>query len=336
MASSQRELDIFNVVDAYLSEHDAWAATTDRTDWPDEDYWNAYNDMSSTVLNGDVPGSCRLLVQAAENLAKECQVFDEQAAVDQQMPHDGFWSAREAMAHIRAGMKRNEIAQLKPLETIRELRQQKVSDEQIARIYGLYMANGEPASHLVQRELDNPGSIVGPDSGWIDPRLREAERDNADGDRRTARADAGLTSKRGNRRVEAEKPCPETPQELWQQNVSAAQSAKMLRMPEQEVSAMFARFAREQDEAQRQQKLQELGGQDRPSQPPAAATSTAADEPEINSREQEILELSREGLSASEIGKELGIDGRKVAGVLRVLKQRAEDVTEPTAAAPTI
>lgn len=318
-ASTARENEILQAVDRFLKEHNEWASSTDR-ETPDEDYWDAYDEMIRVVDEGDTPRSLRQLVAGVGTLDRERIKFDHsQEDADDQMPHAEFWAAREDLAHVRTTQARDDIALLKPLETIQELREQKVTDSQIAKIYGLFMANGEPASHLIQREIDKPGSVI--DAKWVDPRVREirAEREAKE---RESDEDAreGLSARR-RRAEQEEKPCPETPHELWEQKVSVAQSAKMLKMTETKVAELFKRFAKEREDM--------LAGKGAPkNRAPAEPESSdegaddADSEAVSDEKIQEIAELAREGMKPKEIGEQVGLDGRRVAGIIRTLNKK--------------
>lgn len=332
---SRRTEQLIAAVDKFNAMHDAWAADEHRPN-PDEIYWDAFDELVATFTTGDIPGDCVKLLSAVNELVEEDQIFEEREDTQNAYPHDGFWEAREALAKLREQPKIDDFI---PLEPILTLHQQKVSHRQIALMYGLLLPNGEPAAHLIQNELDKPGSVIGPN--WVDPRKKEHEQ--------RQRAQAGdlqaLLRRKSQRAAEASKPCPESPRELWEQKVPVAQAAAMLKIPIAEVQGMFDQF-----EAERKAATDRPAGGPLPSDGPAEPEASDgevhsasavggdddsddtdefdeeddADGEEETNVDQAIIELYREGNSVDSIKQELGIDGRKVAAVIRAYQGRQE------------
>jgi len=197
-------------------------------------YWDAIEEVFDAFERGDIPADCRALSVAVSNLSEQAEAFHTRDDESNFYPKDKFWDAVKAVREATAGA----VAPRKliPLEPMTKLREQKVEDWQIAKIYGLVDADGIPQTHLVQKEIDKPGSVI--DENWRDPRLKDIEQEQelAEGD------DEGLE-----RKTEAAKPkqCPESPRQLWEQKVSIQQAAKMLLMTEEEVAELFAQYDEE-------------------------------------------------------------------------------------------
>lgn len=210
---------------------------------PDELYWDAVDNVLESFNTGDIPADCRELAEHVERFSREVEQHDKNTEINphQQHPHESFWRALDAIRdHINGKID----APLPPLETIQELRDQNVDDNQIAKMYGFIDRRGNPMPWLVKRELEKPGSVLktpGAIDGrdWMDPRLKDV--------RPTfSRDDEAEAEKMEAAEVEAA-PCPETPRELWEQDVPAAQAAKMLRRPLAEVEAEFQQLTAERE-----------------------------------------------------------------------------------------
>lgn len=213
--------------------HKVWQTDQNRPD-PDDPYWDRVNMLINAFESGEIPADCRRLAVVVSQLQQAAERFEQRDDQNNYYPRDeiGFWQAVEQLQKTIAGKPPEQA--LKPLESIKELVEQKVNHWQIAKIYGLLDDSGEPQPHLVQKEIDNPGSVINKD--WIDPRVKElrANEDAADRYATQLQESKGQAAKRT--------PCPETPAELWQQKVSVEQSAKMLCKTVDEVQELFDGF----------------------------------------------------------------------------------------------
>ena len=230
---SHRAEQLLALTDAFLDMHRAWVDDPNRTA-PDAIYWDSVDSVLEAFDVGDVPAECRELADAVEAFGDEVYQFDAREDVGRTMPHNSFWTAREAVERARAGAAKQERI---PLEPISVLRQQQVPDWQIAMIYGLvprhHIDRPNLYAHLIQKELDNPGSVIGPD--WTDPR----DRDEAETIEKTDRRhNALMDKKRASAKTAEPEVCPETIEELLQQGVSVEQIAKMKDVPMTEVVEM--------------------------------------------------------------------------------------------------
>jgi predicted RNase H-like HicB family nuclease len=273
------------VAEEFCRIHDEWAGDRKRPS-PDGAYWKAVDDLTGSFADGDIPEDSRELAEAVQAFALHVQEFDDRDEPDDNPdPPNAFWAAREKIAKILQGQTRS--AALKPLESIPSLRQLPgMSDMQIAKIYGLKDRYGNWLPHLVQQELDHPGSVLktpGAVDGrnWVDPRLPPPGNEKA----------KVVATKIGEKRKKEAKPCPETPQELWEQGVSVSQAAKMLLKEESEVATLFAQFDQEREDAIESGEV-------------------------VTAQTQHIRELTLTGLKPKAIAKQLGIDAKTVAKAL--------------------
>ena len=121
-------------------------------------------------------------------------------------------------------------------------------DHQICEIYGFNDKKGRLMPHLIDKEIKTPGSVLKTPSAidgrdWEDPRITVRRKTKPS----AAATIAAKVRERG-ATTSTEKPCPESPRELWEQRVSVTQSAKMLLKSEDEVKKLFAGFDAELEE----------------------------------------------------------------------------------------
>lgn len=138
---------------------------------------------TSTIAPGDD------LYTAFEVLAGEMQWVDQRAATDvelllvawgrqwvnhkqgqfrsgsvEQMPTADHWKAWEALEDYAVAQKQRPVP---PVESIKDLYDQKVPERQICGIYGFLLPNGSPDFAKIRQERDAPGTHVKP--GFLTP-----------------------------------------------------------------------------------------------------------------------------------------------------------------------
>lgn len=162
------------------SAHDEAGRATTFREPPGADWWIALVCLIQEVVAGPLPKRfVGAFLQAVERLAVstarhllEGGGFDSWPAGGR----DGVFNARDALRHALAQL--DVVDRPRPrLEKISELHAQGVDLEQLGRMWGLVWATGEGKTHLVQAELDNPGSVIGPD--YVPPIERERASDAA-------------------------------------------------------------------------------------------------------------------------------------------------------------
>lgn len=234
MKPSRRTSELTDFADYFLSVHDDWSGDANR-EHPDESYWDALDEFLDAFELGDIPDDCRALAEAVDVLAERTGEFYARPDQGRFDPGPMFWSALEGVKAARQPPKEETLI---PLESIKALDKQGVSHGQIAMIYGLVPVgeelNANRYAHLVQKELDEPGSAIGPD--WVDPRVREREARKAATQERHGR----IQRKRTERAIE--KLAPETIEELILQSVSVEQICAMKHCRMEEVLAEQARI----------------------------------------------------------------------------------------------
>jgi len=236
-------------VDNLVRVHNEWVDSENRPS-PDETYWDAVSGLIETFDSGDIPADCRKLSLAVEEFAAEVDAWDDRDDPDSDLyPGSKFWERYEDLVAARGlPVEDATTTELAPLEPRKSLHEQGVPHRQIAQIYGLKLANGEPATHLVQRELDRPGSVI--NGNWRDPRVKHVDAGVAT----QASAKQAARSKLVAKAEEAVTICPESARDLWEQGVGPEQAARMLKRSLTEVTELFADFdaekAAEEEEAE--------------------------------------------------------------------------------------
>jgi len=235
--TTTRSEQLFAIVDRFNQIHRDWAEFDTNNPEPTELYWRALQAVLDTFEGGDLPADCRPMAAAVYKLAQERARYDA----------SGMTTVPQSLFAAREELERVARAARSPLErphreTIQELAKQNVPHEQIARIWGLRRPDGTGRADLVQQELNQPGSVIGPN--YVHPEDRMAH-DQVLVERRNWQALEVLSQKEQERIEADQKPCPETPRELWLIGVSTAQAARMLRQPQEQVARLWDEFERE-------------------------------------------------------------------------------------------
>lgn len=231
--------ELCDSVARFNAVHNEWASSPNDPN-PTIKYWSAYDQMIATFDGGDIPSKARQLAESVYRLAQQYVKF---VAMDVLHPPDDFFAARQDLENVLSNI--GAAQERKRPESVIELNRQGVPHQQIAKIWGLVNPDGTGKSWLIQQELDKPGSIISPDYVHPDDKVLS---DTAAAAKREYERLASAASVVTTAQKEAEdRPCPETPQELWAQNVSPAQAAKMLKMPEDDVRVLWAKWTAEKN-----------------------------------------------------------------------------------------
>lgn len=254
-----REQALMDAVEQFINAHNAWVEDV-NSEHPTIAYWDAADELFEAFDSGSIPAASRRLAAAVYELAEEKRKHEASDNVD---PSGEFWARREQLEDTWNALRFGHRAKYR--ETVKELDRQNVPHEQIARIWGLRHRDGSGNAALVARELEFPGSVIGPD--YIHP-------DDVEADQRASAVIA--------RHREAQPPaesaaatapagdvCPETSEELWLQKVPIPQAAKMLRRPADEVAREWKEF--EQGRIERKQAREAAESAEVPSRTAAAA-----------------------------------------------------------------
>lgn len=268
--------------------HDEWCNDKNRN-VPDQIYWDAASSLVDS-FQGDIPAECRALALAVDAFAEAIEEYDERENPRDLSPSDSFWAAREK---VESALKALTVMrrELPALESIAELaRLPNINHVQIAKIYGFIDRYGQWMPHLVQRELDKPGSVINTPGSvdgrdWCDPRIPK------DGNEAAEKHTKAIEEKR-QRATKAAQPCRETPRELWEQKVSVRQAAKMLCVDEGEVAQLFGEYDAEREK------------------------SIASGEI-VDATTQAARELKAKGKTIAQIADTLGISEQQVTAALK-------------------
>lgn len=228
-----RSRELFDAVDRFTRTHNAWV-DDQNSPFPTLSYWEGCDQLLSTFDTGDIPRDCRQLAAAVYELGTERLMFVQ---ADNANPPDSFWAKREALESLMTRIRHGKIKPYR--ESVKDLKAQGVPDEQIARIWGLTHPDGSGNQHLVRRELEFPGSVIGPD--YVHPDDKEPEDKVA-----LARSRYATLREKSAPAVQADDdgPCPESSEDLWMQGVAVSQAAQMLKRPEKDVAAEWAEYQR--------------------------------------------------------------------------------------------
>jgi hypothetical protein len=258
---SDRETELLDATRQFLYVHECWvAAGDDDRPHPDEEYWDGVDALIEAFDVGDIPQSLRDVYQAIEKFREQIDAFGQRADIARTMPNKQFWKAREIVEETYFSTIQTETEPVyPPLEPIKQLidgdqyGSGKVNWQQVAKMYRWFDRDGNPDVSKVMKEYQNPGSVIVPGE-WVDPRIAEWRAERLRKKRQSGGA-AGIPktpkAKRG-KDEEDSKPCKETPFELWKlPGMPVAQAARMLKMPMDEVQALFDGFQAKKDEEER-------------------------------------------------------------------------------------
>lgn len=320
-------------VDDFLKIHHDWQASEERDD-PDDTYWGGVDSLLAAFDEITIPGEMRHLATAVREFSQEVDVFVNREDQETHYPHLAFWAAIERIEQVRNAPDMIDHYRANPLDSVLALDKQGVPHDQIARIWGLFHANGEPNRAAVRQELDIPGSVIKPGH---DPRIKEEiEKRRRFEERQSQHADDYPATENS-----PAKPCHETPEELFAQGVEAPQASLMLKRPREEVQEMWNQFtdaARKKSQARDARILAESHRSTVPAAPAGDISDESAgygsgradgpnsepqgDDAHVPQRTAEdttaaIHELLAEGWSARDIAKELKIPWQRVAAEVR-------------------
>jgi hypothetical protein len=185
---AERTAELLPLAENFFEIHDTWAGDTANNDPPKEDYYFALAALVFWLKSIPVPMALMPIAVIIQNLGRCLAGFADRGQANWGELDPSVVSYTEhgvASITLYEVQKQLKTAigklgeQLPKLKTVKELAEEvgpsgtKTSHAQIARTYGLIDRYGKPQAHLIQKELDDPGSVIGPD--WIDPRVKEIE-----------------------------------------------------------------------------------------------------------------------------------------------------------------
>lgn len=325
-----RQGTLFRSVDKLLKAHEIWVSDPNRPN-PDDRYWDAVQDVIDQFDEGDIPGNCRALAELVEELAIQTMEFDERPNQGNLYPRDSFWACIEKLKQLRTVQVHPVRRKMESIKSLAAL--PNMQHEQVARMWNFIDARGNVMTWLVQKELDEPGSVLNNARAIIGPHWKHPDHAEGMEEPESAPVDERLDAKRKQSQQE-DKPCPETPLELFRQGVSVEQAAAMLKKPLAEVEALWAEFdsaagiaelegGLEPADADPEEYQYQDEGLDLQEEDPEEDTET--EESEASEGQAELpmdevsiraRELTDEGKSQKAVAAELGISVRQVRNAL--------------------
>ncbi len=271
---NNRTEELTAAAEAFLECHRQWQDSNDRPA-VDGNWIDGMENLFQSFSEGDMPDNCRELEEAVQSLSDAYEADEQSQFLSKPERMTRTWAAIQAI-EVKAKACQ-ESKQRRPIESMKMLAAQNVAHEQIARMHGLVDDAGHGKYWLVEQELSQAGSVMGSDGfpkAEFLPRPTEPKH---------------RTAKKMTRRADKteDKPCPESPRELWQQGVSEAQAAKMLHKSEAAVKELYESF------------------DDELANGPSEETTT------------KILELAGAGLDAAKISKKVDCTKRVVESVVK-------------------
>lgn len=217
------------------------------------------------------------------------------------------------------------------LEPIAQLDIEKVSDRQIAMIYGWRLSDGSPDVNKVREERANPGTHYKADE-WVYPQYAKE-------DAETAAKWAGR-SVRVQSATAGEAPMgPETLDDLIHQDVPSKQIARMLNIDVEAVRTrarqlnvpLDGQFVPSVSPHDKMQDIRDADNEKRRQLQAAADAQLRSAETDVSSMPERILSLASDGQNPKQIAKLLaddfpGLNEAKVAGILAHAKASAVEV----------
>lgn len=206
---------LFDAVDQMAKIKDRWENSD--IDEITEGFRDGVLDLADAFEQNDIPRECRELAIAVFAWLDQWAAF-ERDLTSEPIPTAKFWRHYNEMIRLReAGPRR--FRRLEPVALLVNV--QKVSVNQVAKIYGWFLPNGSPDEAKVYEELTTPGTHVGPD--FVPPEEREWEQQS--------KRDVTARRERIRKYIETtrdeEREAPESLEELIRQRVPAKQTAKM-------------------------------------------------------------------------------------------------------------
>jgi len=344
MVVADERLDLlFSAIEEVKAQHAEWVQS-DRpyiTRGLDE----AMGNLATLFAEGGIPAECRELEQLVRTLANEWKAWQADADIRgaTHLPDDSVWRAWELVeqSHDKAT-----APPIPRIESVKTLRDQGVSDNQICLIYGWQDARGRYEAWKIDEELAHPGKHT---TDWVDP-VTKHRREVAEQQRQLAES---IRQKRAEKVERLNAVAPESLEELVQQGVFLEQICDMKRLTEAEVveqcqaaglalpprrpvaselvgrhdKPLDAAVARQLDARRRAGPQSDPGPANEPG--PANDPGPASDGPPVTV-EQQIVELHELGKTPKEIAEELGeVSWQKCQAVIKRYEQDPDAVAMP-------
>lgn len=172
---SDRKTEILDAVDSMLTAHDEWVLNDSEKYITDRMELVFDRAVLVVTKGGDIPRGCVQLMISVSIWAVEWAAYKRGNWDSQRRPRGEFWDRFNAIRIERQGIQQFAA---RTIESVRQLRHEKLTDLQIARAYGkrinedlwigpFFDARGGTRFDLIQKEHDTPGSVI--PAGWIHP-----------------------------------------------------------------------------------------------------------------------------------------------------------------------
>ena len=148
-----------------------------------EELFHAIDDCIEAWNTGDIPGECRELLPHIETLQREWQEYGMYARQDSPMPRPQFWAVLGAIDNVFNFVP--VVAEWEPdYGSVAQLMNgeydgTKWTDRMVAIEYsvdcvtGPFLKDGIVQRHLVMKEKNHPGSVLGPD--FVHPKVKHLQ-----------------------------------------------------------------------------------------------------------------------------------------------------------------
>lgn len=225
---SDRSNHLAAVIENFIAKYKDWVALPGNELDLSMEFWVATDELMETFGMGDMPERFRDISELIQNTLRpqwEQHRIDAELNDYRILPGNGFW---RGIDHLEAIRKRNRQAKKVRLEPVADLVAQKVTLNQIAKMYGWVDSDSVPETWRVQEEIQTPGTHTGED--FVPPVERE----------RIAAEKAQIeiynrNIERRNSKVQSAEPAPEGFASLVEQGISARQIATMKHISVSEV-----------------------------------------------------------------------------------------------------
>jgi hypothetical protein len=219
--TDERSRYLLAVLDNAIEVHAEWV----KSDIPHitEAFETAFDELAEVFRVGDIPHSCRQLVQEVAALTQHWETWKNNPrdrVGNAVLPSPSFWHAFETTQKARHAATRRPP---RKMETIEEFTKQGVSDRQICMNYGFMHGKDDPNYDMLREEREKPGTHLGPD--WVTPAEKEWRAEEAN---RQAIIDRVLAKQQSKlQQLEDANTPAESLEDLIRQDVSAEQIMRM-------------------------------------------------------------------------------------------------------------
>lgn len=334
---SSRTREILVAVDNLIRIHNEWEEDRTAPDVPTVGLENAIETCVEIVCNGDIPARCREINTAVSKLAVEWHGYRSGTKIQPNgRPHESLWAAFRGMVQARLGAVEPEP---RSMESVKQLRGEKVPDQQIAKIYGVrrqggfnqpiwegpfFDASGRVDHAKIDKEATEPGSVIGAD--WIHPNERSrVEKERKEIESRLQRLDED-----DRRRETTPYQDPASIEDMLREGAFPAQIANVKGCTIQEVWEVAEKIGLEpndpnSDEVWNLEEVEELVD-DKPEDSENSIEKGDMDELIIKIYSDDTENKLAAGEIAAQVSEKLGVEvkAQKVAAVLRELKKNLE------------